>query len=156
VLESRLRYSESAAVAGQVNQEILQDSFLASASFHQPPFRAPTIIVCTGNNQLFLVELDHLVAERVQSLGFVGLVVWTRRTAVAIPIRKEHKVEWIDFEGLVVFQTNISHCRKWDSDAAVDIVHELLKLKPVSRIGAEISTLENVQWSTLPGRDACK
>lgn len=82
--------------------------------------------------------------------------MWIHRTAVAIPIWKEHKVEWIDFEGSVVFQANIPHCRKWDSDSTVDIVHELLKLKPVSRIGTEISTLENVQGSTLPGRDACK
>jgi hypothetical protein len=130
--------------------------FLTWASFHQWPFRALSIIgVCASNKKLCLIEFDHLIVERVRPFAFVWTSMWSSRAAVAISAGQEDEIQWINFEGLVVSQANISHRREGNSNATAYIVHELLKLMPMSRIGAEISTVDDFQGSALHSLERC-
>lgn len=50
-------------------------------------------------------------------------------------------------------QTNILHRRERNSDAAAQVLHELLNLMEVSKIGTEASLSDDtVHWSSLCAR----
>jgi hypothetical protein len=78
------------------------------------------------------------------------------RAAEAVSAGKEDEVNWLDFEGLIEAQSDVSHSTEWDADAAAEIVHELLDLTEVSNVGTEVSRGHGIDWSTLCDRDSRK
>jgi hypothetical protein len=145
-------------MTAHIQEEVPENLFLAWACLHQwPLIEFGTVgIVGASDEELGFIELYHFVMERVGRLGLVGFGVRWSRAAEAISTGKEDEVEWLDFESLVERQTDIPHGREGDSDAAAEIVHELLDLMEVSKIGAEISRGDGIDRSTLCGRGDSK
>lgn len=155
ILKSSLWDSKPTTVTAHVEEEFPQGLLLARTSLHQWPFiRFATLgTVRASNKKPGFVELDHFIVEGIDRLGLIWFGVWWSRTAEAVSAGKENEIEWIDIEGLVEVQTNISHGREGDSDAAAEIVHELLDLTEVSKVGAEVWSIDR---STLCGPESCE
>jgi hypothetical protein len=145
-------------MAADIEEKLPQDLLLTRASLHQGPFVSLALVrvISASNEDLCFVQLDHFIVERIRRLHLIRLGVWKCWALETVSSGKKHEVDRFDFERLMEFQSNISHCREGDTNATAEILHELLDLMEISKIGAEVSFGDGIHRSTLCGWETCK